>query len=91
MRRELHVLLAACAAAAVEEKSVEVLSPTDAEQLKHVFLSGQPWLVQCGSKADLASAAASDVDPSSGAVALAGSSAQNSMAARWRLMDTDPG
>ena len=34
-----------------------MLSPTNATQLKAVFFSGDPWLVQCGSKTDLAAAA----------------------------------
>ena len=37
-----------------------MLSTTDADQLKQVFFSGEPWLVQCASKADLASAGAAD-------------------------------
>ena len=41
-------------------KKVEILSHTDAEQLKEVFFGGEPWLVQCASKADLAAAAAAD-------------------------------
>ena len=49
--------------AAPEQKanSLQVLSPTNATQLKAVFFSGDPWLIQCGSKADLAAAAAGDV------------------------------
>ena len=39
------------------KKSLELLSPTNATQLKAVFFSGDPWLVQCGSKTDLAAAA----------------------------------
>ena len=38
--------------------AVELLSPANATQLKAVFFSGEPWLVQCGTKADLAAAAA---------------------------------
>ena len=34
---------------------VVALSPSDSAKLKSVFYSGEPWLVQCGSKADLAS------------------------------------
>jgi|EP00900_Chrysochromulina_parva_P011773 hypothetical protein len=49
--------------AAPEQKAngMQVLSPTNATQLKAVFFSGDPWLIQCGSKADLAAAAAGDV------------------------------
>ena len=49
--------------AAPEQKanSLQVLSPTNATQLKAVFFSGDPWLIQCGSKADLAAATAGDV------------------------------
>ena len=39
---------------------LQVLSPTNATQLKAVFFSGDPWIVQCASKADLATAAAGD-------------------------------
>jgi hypothetical protein len=49
--------------AAPEQKAngMQVISPTNATQLKAVFFSGDPWLIQCGSKADLAAAAAGDV------------------------------
>jgi hypothetical protein len=49
--------------AAPEQKAtgMQVLSPTNTTQFKAVFYSGDPWLIQCGSKADLAAAAAGDV------------------------------
>ena len=52
------MLHAALLCLAAEPRSVELLSVTNATQLKAVFFSGEPWLVQCGSKADLAAAAA---------------------------------
>ena len=42
-------------AAAALDTTVEKLDATKADDLKAVFFSGEPWLVQCGSKADLAS------------------------------------
>ena len=45
---------------ATANSGVELLSPTNATQLKAVFFSGDPWLVQCGSKADLAAASTGD-------------------------------
>ena len=41
-----------------QSSALELLSPTNATQLKAVFFSGDPWLVQCASKTDLAAAAA---------------------------------
>ena len=46
--------------AAAGKSDVQVLSPTNATQLKAVFFSGNAWLVQCASEADLAAAAAGD-------------------------------
>ena len=50
-------LPSAVLAFSVPERNVELLSPTNATQLKAVFFSGDPWLVQCGSTEDLAAAA----------------------------------
>lgn len=36
------------------KKPVQILQPTNATALKAVFFSGDPWLIQCGSKTDLA-------------------------------------
>ena len=48
----------ALAFAAHRQKHVEVLSPTNATQLKAVFFSGTPWVVQCGAADDLKVASA---------------------------------
>jgi hypothetical protein len=53
----LHLLAVLFQAFAAPRKHIELLSPTNATQLKTVFFSGDPWLVQCGSQADLAAAA----------------------------------
>ena len=50
----LAAALVVCAAS--EQQSVELLSATDPAQLKEVFFSGNPWLVQCGTKADISAA-----------------------------------
>ena len=50
------MLAAALVCAASEQQSVELLSATDPAQLKEVFFSGNPWLVQCGTKADVSAA-----------------------------------
>ena len=44
-------------AAVKKPPAVELLSISNATQLKTVFFSGDPWLVQCGAAADLAAAA----------------------------------
>jgi hypothetical protein len=49
----VHALLSFSA----PKRRVEVLSPTNASALKAAFFSGAPWLVQCGSVADMAAAA----------------------------------
>ena len=36
---------------------VQILSVTNATQLKEVFFSGDPWIVQCATEADVAAAA----------------------------------
>eukprot|EP00966_Prymnesium_polylepis_P278079 6425462-Prymnesium_polylepis.1 len=41
------VLLPAVLGFGNSKKSIEILSPTNADQLKQVFFSGEPWLVQC--------------------------------------------
>ena len=39
---------------------MELLRAADAAQLKEVFFSGEPWLVQCGTKADISAAIVDD-------------------------------
>lgn len=58
--RRLAVVALLTPLASAEQKHAELLSATDAAQLKAVFFSGEPWLVQCGTKADISSAIVDD-------------------------------
>ena len=62
-RIALALALACAARSARAKPSVELLSAADGAALKAVFFSGAPWLVQCGTRTDLAAAAS---DPSLG-------------------------
>jgi len=54
------LLLLAARSASAQQKNVELLRAADAAQLKEVFFSGEPWLVQCGTKADISAAIVDD-------------------------------
>ena len=47
-------------AASAQQRQVELLRAADAAQLKAVFFSGEPWLVQCGTKAEISAAIVDD-------------------------------
>jgi hypothetical protein len=47
-------------AASAQQRQVELLRAADAAQLKEVFFSGEPWLVQCGTKAEISAAIVDD-------------------------------
>ena len=58
--RSALLLLLTARSASAQQKHVELLRAADAAQLKEVFFSGEPWLVQCGTKADISAAIVDD-------------------------------
>ena len=58
--RSALLLLLTARPASAQQKHVELLRAADAAQLKEVFFSGDPWLVQCGTKADISAAIVDD-------------------------------